>query len=125
MMSKLVIELLIKNPRKPGDSRSDVEAEQALAESVTKNVVALIEQQGYVFIGGGAHVAWLSKEDMLRYTPRKKHMWREDDEYDERNWLCRTEHVSKKNLVTDPALVTCKLCLAVLKEQNEAPSSEP
>lgn len=82
--------------------------EQVLAKAVD-DVLKRFEKDGFrIFVRAGV-VRPMTQEELLSIIPRKVHMTNGLD-----GWLCKTAHVSPKNVTSDATEVTCKLCLKVM-----------
>lgn len=105
MIVELNIVLVLETP----PDKTDLVERQALARQLSTQAKDVFLQAGYKLLGEQAVVVRARREQVLLFTPRKKHLRVGD------RWLCTTNHISVQHLIDDPKLVTCKLCQKELR----------
>jgi hypothetical protein len=106
--------VLAENVVRPDDAAETIRHE-TMEEEMDAAVKAILDKHGYIFIGASLSVRPATKEDTIRFTPRRSHM---QADHNGKPWLCNTQYVSRRYLVQDPMAVTCRKCLALLKEMG-------
>ncbi len=78
-----------------------------------ETVYGFAVNEGCQIVQASGEMRALRAGEAVAVIPRKKHMEGVDGRQ-----ICATPHVSAKHLVDDPELVTCKLCLVKIAEEE-------
>lgn len=111
--------VLAENLVRPDDAR-ETARQETMEEELDAAVKSILDKHGYIFIGASLNIRPASKEEAIRFTPRRAHF---QSDTKANPWLCNTQYVSKINIVQDPMAVTCRKCLKLLKELGWTPEA--